>query len=695
MTRLVVDNQAYTEGSVSFGTTTWNPQAGTLTSFANIVLPAGTHSVKLQWKRLGSVFQGWVSSPSILDGFASSRNFIVLVDRYNDLVYQNHARVALDTTPAFQTISNKITFSLFKESAVLFTYSLPVTQLGNPNLDANSWAELSNLETRLVVDTVSYIYSGSTISGLSRTMDTARGELALILPAGYHTVALQWKSLTVNWTSLNNLNDGYVEGEQLLGFILAQDYAPTVSASPANYTGTENEPLSISGVFVADVDTAISPGMTVAVNLSVANGRLSFSAVPLNARHYSYFRVVNSSSLTVTDTIDIVNAMLGHLLYSPTLHWSGTDNLRVSMSDLGNVGPGGPLTAALSVTIVIAPVNNPSSIVFGPAVHVTAGIPSIVGPYLLEDPDEPTAEFRVQLACYCGYLSVPLDLIPHFSFYEGTGVQDAVVDFSGVLIDVQAALRNVTYISRSGCNRFLHSEYVSINVTDVARDVFFLSQHNEIIVVGNGSSPTWSLMPLPRFSLTSGIASTDPSHAEVYTYTQYPSRYSAKVTLAELGNGVVSSYSEDGQVSQLAVLTKNSSAYVVGVRFGNAAPFLTDTVYAPFDALFEATVQVSDADLQLLVNTSLLCDIDAILFPAALVRDRVHCNISYASTSLSPNQALHWLRAYSRDTTWSSDFQPIIFSDQPYILSIAPSRCYRSHCVTVSVRAANLQPVDT
>jgi hypothetical protein len=54
--RIVIDGIAYTDGSETFSTGTWNPSAGILQGFATFKINAGSHSVSLQWKKMGNSF---------------------------------------------------------------------------------------------------------------------------------------------------------------------------------------------------------------------------------------------------------------------------------------------------------------------------------------------------------------------------------------------------------------------------------------------------------------------------------------------------------------------------------------------------------------------------------------------------------------------------------------------------------------
>ena len=82
-TRALVDNVAYTDSVQAFGTNAWNPLTTSIRGNMTMLLPAGKHLVNLQWKKMGTALKHWVSSPSYFDGFASSRNLVITVDKFD------------------------------------------------------------------------------------------------------------------------------------------------------------------------------------------------------------------------------------------------------------------------------------------------------------------------------------------------------------------------------------------------------------------------------------------------------------------------------------------------------------------------------------------------------------------------------------------------------------------------------------
>ena len=179
MTRIVIDGVPYQEGSDTFSTVTWAPSAGVLQGMTQLMMSGGKHTYQLQWRKVGELFDSWGSNPSFLDGFASSRNLYVLEPRMVSTSFDDHFQPSMILTDNGQwtTVNNNVlTFNLIKESAVLLTYSLPVTQHGNPNLDANVWNGLSSMRARLVVDRLPYTLYSSQVASTSRIATDATGE---------------------------------------------------------------------------------------------------------------------------------------------------------------------------------------------------------------------------------------------------------------------------------------------------------------------------------------------------------------------------------------------------------------------------------------------------------------------------------------------------------------------------------------
>jgi hypothetical protein len=62
--------------------------SGSLTGSMVLELPAGVHTVALQWQKTGSGVMSWWSQPQFLDGFVTSRSLVVIQERFSMIHHQ-------------------------------------------------------------------------------------------------------------------------------------------------------------------------------------------------------------------------------------------------------------------------------------------------------------------------------------------------------------------------------------------------------------------------------------------------------------------------------------------------------------------------------------------------------------------------------------------------------------------------------
>jgi len=168
-----------------------------------------------------------------------------------------------------------VSVSLASPASVLVTYSLPVGAdkphlpggdfLNTPGLPSSGLGDF--LGSRLVVNGQAYRQSGSHVSPLSsleRTARQLRGMLTLHLPAGEHTVIVQWKrwgNWVRSWYSRPSLSDGFAQGRAVtVGaiYLTLQLSSPLSQAVAAR----DDEWQDIRGVSVAfsyDPDDPLEP----------------------------------------------------------------------------------------------------------------------------------------------------------------------------------------------------------------------------------------------------------------------------------------------------------------------------------------------------------------------------------------------------------------------------------------------------
>ena len=126
--------------------------------------------------------------------------------------------------------------------------------------------------------------------------------------------------------------------------VVAVNDGPTNTVPGATVAATEDTPISITGISVADVDA--SP-QNVQVTLHVDNGILDVRTDVgggVDAAHVSGDTTGTSCSLGTTAQINATLGAANGLVYQGNLNYDGADTLTVTTNDLGHTGTGGALT---------------------------------------------------------------------------------------------------------------------------------------------------------------------------------------------------------------------------------------------------------------------------------------------------------------------------------------------------------------
>ena len=132
--------------------------------------------------------------------------------------------------------------------------------------------------------------------------------------------------------------------------VAAVNDAPTVSVPPAQSVN-EDGLLTLGGAgapSIADLDAGTSP---VQLTLNVSNGLLTLSQT--TGLSFVSGTGVADAGMVFSGTQAAINAALAGLQYRPNLNYNGTDQLNLSVNDLGNTGAGGSLSASASVAITV------------------------------------------------------------------------------------------------------------------------------------------------------------------------------------------------------------------------------------------------------------------------------------------------------------------------------------------------------
>ena len=135
--------------------------------------------------------------------------------------------------------------------------------------------------------------------------------------------------------------------------VTAVNDAPSVTA-PEDAEGLQDTALLITGISVADVDYAETQDGVIEVALAVENGTLSLA----DTEGVQFTQGGNATSaFTMRGAAQALNAALAGLSYLGAPLYYGPDTLSLHVSDQGNTGEAGPLTADKAVALTIVPVS--------------------------------------------------------------------------------------------------------------------------------------------------------------------------------------------------------------------------------------------------------------------------------------------------------------------------------------------------
>jgi hypothetical protein len=322
--------------------------------------------------------------------------------------------------------------------------------------------------------------SGTT--GLSFTTGTGTGDAAMVftgtvadlnaaLNGLVYRAALNYNgadgiSLTIDDLGNTGAGGPLVANQSIAMTVTAVNNPPTL-AVPGAQTVTEDTNLAFSAaggnaITVGDVDAGASP---VQLTLSVSSGTLTLSGT--TGLTFTTGTGTGDATMTFSGTLANVNAALNGLVYRGALNFNGADSLSLLVSDLGNTGAGGPLTASQTVGLTVTAVNDAPTLAVPAAQTVaedTALVFSAAGGNAITVGDVDAAASPVQLTLSVASGTLTLSGTTGLSFTTGTGTADATMTFSGTLANVNAALNGLVY--RATLN-FNGPDTLSLLVTDL------------------------------------------------------------------------------------------------------------------------------------------------------------------------------------------------------------------------------------
>eukprot|EP00003_Mantamonas_plastica_P025455 TRINITY_DN49_c0_g3_i1.p1 TRINITY_DN49_c0_g3~~TRINITY_DN49_c0_g3_i1.p1 ORF type:complete len:4381 (+),score=1638.83 TRINITY_DN49_c0_g3_i1:70-13143(+) len=244
----------------------------------------------------------------------------------------------------------------------------------------------------------------------------------------------QYSNVGVTTINVNGVNDG-----------------PTMSAVSAQSVDEDTD-LTISGVTVADVDIGAA---SMQLNMSVYNGGLSL--VSTTGLVFSEGTGSSDASFVAVGTITNINGALANVVYRGNANFFGTDNITMTVSDLGNSGSGGALTAGQVVAVTVNAVNDAPVLTVPGAQNVNEDVDLTVTGVSVADLDAFNNEFTANVTVSSGTLSI-------VNSFGGVNVVGATeIQITGNLTAVNNALSNIVYRGNAG---YSGSDLMSVGVSD-------------------------------------------------------------------------------------------------------------------------------------------------------------------------------------------------------------------------------------
>ncbi|MCB2008525.1 MAG: DUF4347 domain-containing protein, partial [Rhodoferax sp.] len=201
--------------------------------------------------------------------------------------------------------------------------------------------------------------------------------------------------------------------------------APDVNA-PASIGVTEDQPTSVTGIVFSDVD---ADSASVVATFTVASGTLAAAS----AGGVSVAGL--PQALVLTGTIADLNTFIagGNLRFTNAPGITADVALGITINDGGNTGPGLPLNAVASTTLVVSPLNKAPAVNAPATVSATEDVASAITGISFADPDAGTAIVTATFSVSSGSLGATSG-----GGVTASGAGSPVVTLSGSIADINA-----------------------------------------------------------------------------------------------------------------------------------------------------------------------------------------------------------------------------------------------------------------
>lgn len=212
----------------------------------------------------------------------------------------------------------------------------------------------------------------------------------------------------------------------------------------------------LSGISVTDVDLGTGE---YTVTVSAGNGVLTLGRT--SGITFLSGDGTQDSSFSFRGPQAVTNFVLQSLIYRSNNGFRGSDTVNITVSDGGNTGLGGPLSASGIISLSVAPVNDAPVLTAPTAQTVLEDVTTPISGIVVGDLDSGSGLLEVSLTAANGTLS--LNSTSGINLTTGTGNRDRNLVFTGSLDAVNAVLAGLTY---QGDRNFNGADQLRISVSD-------------------------------------------------------------------------------------------------------------------------------------------------------------------------------------------------------------------------------------
>ena len=256
-------------------------------------------------------------------------------------------------------------------------------------------------------------------------------------------------------------NDTIAGADEVKITIVAYNDAPFITAEAALLETEEDTVITFNSansnaLSVVDVDYDETTDGLLLVTLSVTNGKLTLNSTADLDNNFTFLIGNGSedSAMIFSTTEASLNTALDGMTYTPNADYNesdGTSTLSLTISDQGQTGSGGTLTATQSIPITVKAINDSPEVTLISEATIeednTYSLASSNGNAITitdVDTHESIGTLTVTLSVSSGTITAP-NLGTDVSVVSGDGIDDSTLVFSGTPAQATIALEGLTY----------------------------------------------------------------------------------------------------------------------------------------------------------------------------------------------------------------------------------------------------------